>query len=645
MGSHIGGGGLSLTQKYIIDELKKKLNFDGYSELTTVGTALQLLSNVQIEDKEPYIYRYAGGRNDIGDRAVEKLVGGSVVWNQLFAREKATKFNSNYVSYSNGVYTVSFPEGSTMSSSVLTIPIENFNSEHVYYTFFKIVDDTNYGEMRFQFPNGSDNATSKATLEGISSGNGMVRKGGTYTSFVVSKNSVYTTQQSISFRILCFDLTAAVTPLIADYIYTLETANAGDGVAWFRKYFPGIYYGYCEPHFEHVQVSAKNTVGFNRWDEETELGYIGVNGDSIIKVAGQNTLIAKHLAPVFGGSTYHFNTAGKGAYVVACKNADGTGSPTVLANIDGRDFDVTIPNGYNYIRFHLNSGYGTTYNHNVCVNLHGDRDGEYEPYRKRTYPIEPKVLRGVPKLDSANRLYFDGDIYEHDGTVTRRYPEIDMSTMAWSYDSTNQYFYTSTTDAMIKPANGEIANIRTVKYVTAASITSISNIANIPDKSIVAYVPSNTFRLLVKDSAYTTVADFKASLSGQMLIYEAKEPTTETAEPFQSPMVVDPLGTEDFIDAGVEEGTRDVSIPVGHETLYPMDLRSKAEHLPSLASADGRYCIQQTGTQMVLVPDTSPGRLDAIETKVPNPPSEDGTYELKSTVSNGTVAYSWVSAT
>jgi hypothetical protein len=44
---------------------------------------------------------------------------------------------------------------------------------------------------------------------------------------------------------------------------------------------------------------------------------------------------------------------------------------------------------------------------------------------------------------------------------------------------------------------------------------------------------------------------------------------------------------------------------------------------------------------MALVPNTAPGRLDAVEAKLPAPPSADGTYRLTVTVSGGAATYSW----
>ena len=77
----------------------------------------------------------------------------------------------------------------------------------------------------------------------------------------------------------------------------------------------------------------------------------------------------------------------------------------------------------------------------TCVHLvwSGYRNGEYEPYTKHSYPLDSDlVLRGIPKLDASNNLYFDGDIYESDGTVKRRYGIVDLGTLSWSAGTDSQ---------------------------------------------------------------------------------------------------------------------------------------------------------------------------------------------------------------
>jgi hypothetical protein len=73
-------------------------------------------------------------------------------------------------------------------------------------------------------------------------------------------------------------------------------------------------------------------------------------------------------------------------------------------------------------------------------------------------------------------------------------------------------------------------------------------------------VRANNKLLQIRDSAYSSGADLKASLNGIMLIYELATPTEETADPYTNPQSVDPYGTEEYVTDGV--------LAVGHETSY-----------------------------------------------------------------------------
>ena len=63
--------------------LLEKAQIDGYYEGMTVGNAEQLIATVGVQDKVPYNFRTSGGSIEIGDREVDKIIGGTVAWNQL----------------------------------------------------------------------------------------------------------------------------------------------------------------------------------------------------------------------------------------------------------------------------------------------------------------------------------------------------------------------------------------------------------------------------------------------------------------------------------------------------------------------------------------------------------------------------------
>lgn len=610
-------------EEAIEDLEERKAETGGYYETFTSGQANQLIATEAVTDTEPYNYRKTGGPNDVGDRAYDTLVGGSVVWNQLVK-------NGNFASV--GTWSLEGYGNYTVANNMATVTLTAANSSarfqqptslvkgHKYFATatMKAEYKTNY---HITFQTGSSGATiaSKyaveadtwATVCGIREVVDADLTSRVIRFYFGSANASVGDKIYVK-NCMLIDLTAAVTPLIADYIYSLEQTTAGAGVAWFRKYFPKEYHAYCEPHFEHVQTSAKETVGFNQWDEETANGYWDRNTGEW--TASGNWVSCKNYIPCLPNTGYYFNMGqvSSGSLGVICYYDYDKNFISSNAGVSWGNTVNTTPNNAYYMTFYANQNY---FANDICINIHGDRDGEYEAYKKRTYPLDSSLtLRGILKLDSANRPYFDGDIYRHDGSGTRRYALADAGTLNWTYNSTYNYFGVLMNQEGSKKALGA-SNFLLPGYVDVGVKTD-AEMESVPNYSIAANSITGAW-IKLKNTNYTSVASFKSAMSGVYLLFELLTPEPFTAEPFQSPMVVDPLGTEEFVDYGVEQGDRDVAIPVGHNSEYPADLRGKLQHLPSLStSGDGRYVVVQTGNQMTLSPDTSLGLIAALEARV-----------------------------
>lgn len=215
---------------------------------------------------------------------------------------------------------------------------------------------------------------------------------------------------------IVIDLTIDFGSTIADYIYSLETANAGDGVAWVRKYLPNDYYAYCAPTLKHVSgVSAHVLTGFNQWDEVWEEGSINNSGENII----YPNVRSKNYIPILPNNTYYIKASA--GLMLFWYDANKTFISKSNGGINNQT--VTLPTNAVYLRFRTADSYGATYQNDICINLSdASKNGTYEPYVQHSYPIDSTwVGMGIPKLDSANKLYFDGDTYASDGTVTERY--------------------------------------------------------------------------------------------------------------------------------------------------------------------------------------------------------------------------------
>ncbi len=114
-------------------------------------------------------------------------------------------------------------------------------------------------------------------------------------------------------------------------------------------------------------------------------------------------------------------------------------------------------------------------------------------------------LRGIPKLDSNNKLYYDGDEYEPSGNVIRKYEKR-------TYQSGDESLSDAITD-------------------------------------------------------------------GTNTVVKLSTPTTETADPFEQYQTFDVDGTEEYVDYAYAQETRDVAIPVGHDTLLSTTIFQRVEQL------------------------------------------------------------------
>lgn len=394
--------------------------------------------NTITEDSGVYIERQSGG----GNRELDEIVGVSIVWNQLVRNTLLTPTSTvNDVTFMNNG-DGSFDISGTASENAQRRLVDSFTvpSNHKFLILTK--------------PIGTDCMTQ------VYANNSATRIGQTGASAIVVANQY----DSISLfayvpngktagvqglRPNIIDLTAVFGSTIADYIYSLEQATAGSGIAWLKSYgyLTEDYYGYTANKIESVSVVRHVMKDSN---------------DSVID----------------------------------------------------------------------------------------------------SYAINPITLRGIPKLNASNQLYYDGDIYEASGRVTRKYGVVDLGTLPWTYQSTYNTFTATVDDIYDLNQQDYGKGMMCDKYITSNYWWTDSSK---PDKSI-SHAAGKL--IAIKDTSYNDSTTFKTAMSGVYLIYEKATPTIESTSPFELNQIVDANGTEEYIDAGVEAGTRDVAIPVGHDTKY-----------------------------------------------------------------------------
>lgn len=524
------------------------------------STANQFIENGGIVEKVPYSFRKTGGSEHVGTAVVEKIVGGTVAWNQLF-RAVATN-TTNGVTFTPSSDNSSVTMDGTASSNAYYHISGSPQSivDHVYLVD-KDTDRTDI--LLFNDSGGVGSSATRITIgKAIAVKNFFIRVLGNAT------------VSNFTIRPQIFDLTKMFGTTIADYIYTLEQTTAGAGVAYFKSMFPKDYYAYNAGELMSVQTAEKNTVGFNQWDEDWQAGSISENNGGNSQPSTE--VRSRGYIPVFPSTRYYKTILSSGKrlrvfYYDANKN---------YIDYNTNNASFYTPSNCYYMRLCTMDTYGGEYKHDICLNLYNaEKNGTYEPYQKHTYPLDSSLtLRGIPKLDANNHIYYDGDTYEADGKVNRRYGIVDLGTLNWSYlagsgSQINRFDSRITTKKPATSVQEYADGIICTKYV--ANPTPV--VTRDADKCISGYTDN---RIFILDSAYSSAADFKAAMSGVYLVYELATPTTEPADPFTNPQTVDSSGTEEFVDAGVEAETRDVSVPVGHESQYMIDIAGKLNNLP-----------------------------------------------------------------
>ena len=571
---------------------------DGYYEEMSVGSADQLISSVYVEDSVPYNFRTSGGSADIGDRDFEDaVVGGSIAWNQIVPEPSSNTWvyngSGSTATFSDGV--VTFTSG-VQNGGARTQNARSIILDHVYYGAVEFNPSTSGRVLRAYFPD-----------VGVRVAFGVTPDANTWTRYesitkatasgsTTFRTTDYSTSNfaPIQARMpMCLDLTQMFGSTIADYIYELEQNNSGSGVAWFKALFPKPYYAYNSGTLIHVNASAHETTGFNQYDNAT--GKAQLLGGMQYQITGTYTSLSYST-----GETITPNASGK-----FTPSANG-------------ELTVTGGNGTD-----------------TCIHLvwDGERDGEYEEYVKHSYALDSDLtLRGIPKLDANNKLYWDGDRYANDGTVERRFAEVDLGDYSWA-KNTDQAWYTSEiTDFKQVSVSGAIhygVAISSKYMQTVISSTPLGTFALYYNSSYSGY------RLFVYDEfTGMSAAQVKAMLTGVKLVYELATPTEESADAYTSPQIIDDFGTEWF----TVTATGDVEMPVGHESRYTNNLRAKLEMSPESPSGEGDYIVRQENGENTYVPLVIPSEL-------PTAPSSDGNYLLKCVVADGTATYSWESQT
>lgn len=519
---------------------------DGYYGGLVAGRSENLIDAKGVGALQSFIRRQSGGGTAIADDGagiIQEVRGKSLVWNQLLDENTAFDKNGGTLTQDGDVVTFTASGHGQQAYKYINSVISHKYASFV--TFKKYSTDANVALRSF-----GTNTNGKATTDW--------QKVGVINTASTTSNSVGVIDNSVS----DFDSIQIKNLMCIDLTLMFGAGNEPSTVEEFEAMFPKSYYPYTSGQIINLTTNALETVGFNQWDEEWEIG--SINASTGEKEASNINIRSKNYIPVEPGSTYYVNI-GSGDLLTklrvrcydAAKNylgADITYTP--------RNENIVIASNCYYILFYAFQQYGTTYKGDICINLSDEsRNGTYEPYRReiralnvsrnltpepydpnKTYAVDKGVLKDnkiyqcktailTPEAWDASKWNLVREAMVGEGcsagsaydsyTKTKgalRLGVVDLGSLNWTILSNYPYFLsTEKIGAAIPSATTVKANILCSKYI------AIKNTAfnDGTDKSI--SINSNGY-IGVYDSAYSNAATFKAAMSGVYLVYELATP-------------------------------------------------------------------------------------------------------------------------
>ena len=414
--------------------------YEPYQQPQTITQDFNVSLTPTSTDTTPYLFKAVG--DVYGDRLEDKIVGGTVAWNQLvkngnFADKSWWDVTDASYSVNNNVATM---RAKARYGGLRKTFFDATVNNHVYFATMSVKTSASEKSVRFRLNGGYKDIYTVAS-DNWQTLQGLYKYANADNRFLQVQDLRTSDWDDVLIKdTMCFDLTQMFGSTIANYIYSLEQATAGAGVAWFKKLFPNDYYAY--------------------------------NAGELLSVEGLS------------------------AHVM-------------------RDAD-----------------------NNVIGN----------------YPLDSSLtLRGIPKLDASNNLYYDGDEYTSDGKVKRKYGVVDLGSLKWQY--LGGLFL-----ANIRTGGQGLDKVFGNMICPMYILVDNNDYVNWADKSMRnTNVPENPI-LRIKNNAYTDATTFKAAMSGVMLVYELATPTTETAQAYTNPQIVSKYGTLEYVTNSI--------VPVGHKTTY-----------------------------------------------------------------------------
>lgn len=503
-------------------------------------------SDVMLDQSFLYRVTANGTKPNVdGGAFVTALRGNTVKWNELLPENKRNASKS-------------YSADATYYASILTGLSITITESHKYYGRAYVtrnISDNNGINFNFNSKqsivsasNGSSDGLKSAIVNATSSFVATYIQANNYTyKHGFSAGDSY----SIS-NITYIDLTEMFgtdAQIAAALGITTADITTTIGVAAFESWLETNlgkrdYYPYDAGSLVPTRFSAVKTVSFNLWNENWELGTLNLSTGE--NTAGRTGIRSKGYIKVWPNTRYYLNTASP---KICCYDKNEVFLSSVNAS------DITTPANAEYCRFSTDGIYGTSYQNNLNFGVYGSRNGQYVQHWEASTPLAITSITGKLNGEGESVIVFpDGmkaaetiydEIKVENGVLKaiKRVATADLGAKTWSfYNETNKIFRASLTPTI--PA--DYAKLFTNTEYVRSTVTAANSMG---DKSMEVFT-SNYF--YIRDTAFETVEEFKASMEGKTLYYELDTPQEYILDPVQDPCIFEWFGMNGSQEVRVE---------------------------------------------------------------------------------------------
>lgn len=508
---------------------------NSYDASVAVGLADNFKGDTIVEAE--FYKRKTGGTTSVGSgiAAIKEVKGKSIVWNQLVR-------NGNFAQGGNtpagwgGYQSCDNSNEDYITFSAGSGNVHSYTAKHVsghkYY-------------IRFKWRVKNSNAFC-VLLNAVSSLiKGSVDNWVEDKQIITATNSSQGAYGSIGFvpqTNYTIDIDKKIGVTFIDLTLMFGAGNEPATVAEFEKIFPLNYYDYNAG--EVISFAGQNltTTGKNQYNPAT--GKANLLGGQTYQIGG----------------TYTSATIDGVAVTLDSNNCFTPTKDCVLDVTGGNDTDT-------------------------FVGLYNGETNTYEPYEKRTLPLDPSQWRdkqgnlvfpyggmhGVSAAYDYAKVDADGYIRK----AVRCFGQVDLGTLSWGMFSGTHIFYAALEDTPYNNNNGNNKGICTKYSAESARYNELSNKAFTLGSGDVY---NDKGSIIIRDDSYSDATAFKTAMQGVPLIYILKIPVEiELATPVYAKYLVDKDGTEEITPAN---GTVPYTTMANLSILYAMDARGEVKNLP-----------------------------------------------------------------